>query len=93
MHLESTQAEGHSLLAVISFFAILLCEKILTVLNRKNGVKVYMLCPEGTTFSHVVIAMAKNSTTATSNVNQVHLHVYRQLLFVARTRILDFKKV
>ena len=46
-----------------------------------------MLCHEGADFSRVVTAMAKNSTTATSNVYHVHLHVSRQLLFVARTGI------
>ena len=34
-------------------------ERILTVLNRKNGVKVYILCYEGTDFSCAVIALEK----------------------------------
>ena len=76
----------------IVFFAILLLQKNLTVMNRKNGVKVYMLCHEGTDFFRVVTAMAKHFVTATSNVYQVHLHVRRQLLFVARMRIFEFLK-
>ena len=72
-------------MAVILFLQYCFCERTLhvTVLNRKNGVIVYMLCQEGADFSHLVTAMGKNFTTATSNVYQVDLHVGRQLLFVA----------
>ena len=49
-----------------------------------------MLCHDGADFSRIVTEIAKNSTTATSNVYQVHLHVGRQLLHVARKWIFDF---
>ena len=48
--------------------------------------------PQRRQFSRVVAAMAKNSTTATSNVYQLHFYVDKQLKFVAQTRILDFLK-
>ena len=70
-------------MAVVSFLQYCFCEGILTVFIRENGVKVYTLCHEGTDFSCVVTAMAKNSTTATSNAYQVHFYVSRKLLFVA----------
>ena len=79
-------------MADVSFFFLqyCFCETILAVLSRKNGVKVYMLYHEGANFSRVIIAMAKNSTSATSNVYQAYLNVGRKLAFVARTRIFDF---
>ena len=50
LQLESTQAGGHSLVAVVLFFLqYCFCERILTVLNRKNGIKVYMLYHKGAT--------------------------------------------
>ena len=38
LQLESIQADGHSLVAVVSFLAIFLSETKLAVINRKNGV-------------------------------------------------------
>ena len=49
-----------------------------------------MLYHEDANFSHVVIAMAENSTTPTSNVFQVHLNAGSQLILVARMTIFDF---
>ena len=49
-----------------------------------------MLCHKGADFLRVVMEMAKNSMTATSNVYQVHIYVGRQLLRVAQTEIFDF---
>ena len=48
-----------------------------------------MLYHKGADFYHVAIAMAKNSTTATSNGYQVHLNGGKQLIFGVRTRIFD----
>ena len=51
-----------------------------------------MLYQEGANFSHVITAMAKNSTAATSNVYQAYFYVSRKLIFVTQMRIFDFKK-
>ena len=90
LQLESTQAGGNFLVAVALFSAILLLQKNINCFELKNGLKDYGLCHQGADLSRVVTEIAKNSTTATSNVYQVHLHVSRQLLFVAQTRIFDF---
>ena len=78
-------------MVVMLFDAILLFERILAVFSKKNDIKVYMQYHKGANFSHVVIIIAKISMTATSDVYQAHLYVSSQLIFVAQTRIFDFK--
>ena len=60
LQLESTQVGGYFLVVVVLLFAILLLRKR-TAWNRKNGVKVYMLCHKGADLLCVVTAVARKT--------------------------------
>ena len=77
-------------MVVESFFCNIVSQKNTKRFEYKNGVKIYMLCHEGTDFSHVVTEMAKNSTTATSNAHQFHFLVSRQPYMLHECRFLIF---